>query len=299
MATPEYLKQGVKTGFAMAWREFAKMSGPDAGLLNIALKTQSDSKEEDYGWMGSVPAASEFLSEAGLEQLTDYEMTLRNKDWVAAVHIRKSNFKDDKTGSAQMIGRQLAVELAKKPANLIEDMLIDGDSGTAYDSVAFFSNASGVRVNDNLLAGTGATVALVKADLISARQAMRGFKDDQGKYLNLTFDTIVCGEALEGVFEQILNSTTDPTASVAGIYNPFGNGKVQLIVSSKIGADDTYDWYACASQGILKPFIAQSRENPKIEIEDRPTLPSYAIVATSRGNVGYGLPHLAVKVVNT
>jgi len=299
MATPAYLEQSVKTGFAQAWRELQRISGPERGLMNAALMAPSNSKEEDYGWLGSVPGVTEFLQEARLEQLSDYDFTIRNRDWHAAVQIRKSDYKDDKTGSAAQIGRLLAERLGKKPADLIEDLLINGDSNTAYDGVAFFSDTSSPRVNDNLLAGTGTTVSALMTDLESAETAMAEFVDDKGEYLNLQPNIIVCGPSLYNKFLRIVGSQADPSAS-GGVdtYNPFFS-KYMVYRSPKIGADDANDFYVLASNGVLKPFIVQTREQPKVETEDRPTLPTYAIVASSRGNVGYGLPHLAVKVVES
>lgn len=298
MATPKYLLQSVKAAFAKAWIELQRMSGTDRGLLNIALAAPSNGKEEDYGWMGAMPAVSEFLSEAHLEQLTEDGFTLRNKDWHAPVQIRKSDFEDDKTGQAAMIGQMLAQQLAKHPARLIIDLIIAADSNLAYDGVAFISNASGVRVNDNLLTGTGTTLAQLATDLESVETAMAGFVDDKGEYLNIIPDTIVCGTSLYRKFQRLFGSDSDPGASVGGVFNPF-KGQYSVYYDAKLNADDANDWYACATKGVLKPFVWQSRRNPKVEIEDRPTLPTYGIVATSRGNVGYGLPQLMVKTTNT
>lgn len=298
MSTPSYLLQRVKVEFARTWRELENMSGPQKGLLNIALRAPSTSREETYAWMGSIPAVEEFLSDAQIEQLSDYDFTIRNRDWVVPVHIRKSDYNDDKTGMAAQIGQLMAAELAKHPAELIEDLIIAGDSGTAYDGIAFFSDTSSPRVNDNLLTGTGTTLSQLATDLESVEAAMMSFVDDQGKYLNIVPDSIVCGPTLMNKFKRLVGSETDPTASAHGTLNPFYR-RYAVYGSAKIGADDANDWYAFASGGVLKPFIWQTRENPSVAIEDNPTSPSYAIVGTSRGNVGYGLPHLAVKTTNT
>ena len=60
-------------------------------------------------------------------------------------------------GVAQLVE---AVMIFKK--ELILNALVNGDTLLAYDGVAFFSDASGLRVNDNLLAGTGVTLATLQ-----------------------------------------------------------------------------------------------------------------------------------------
>jgi phage major head subunit gpT-like protein len=299
MATPKFLVNGIRLGFAQQWRAMDNQSGAPGSLMSSALMTTSNSREENYGWLASMPAVQEFLGEVDFGQLNNYDFTLRNRDWAAAVSIPKSDVDDDKTGQAATIGSQLAEQLGRYPARLVEDLLINGTTNTAYDGVAFFSDVSSPRVNDNLLAGTGTTVSALMTDLASAEAAMMGFKNDKGEYLNIVPDLIVCGPSLARNMKTAVMSIADPSAS-GGVntYNPF-YGQYRVIVSAKIGADDANDFYVMSTQGILKPFIAQNRQNPQVDVEDRPSVPTYGIVAHSRGNVGYGLPHLAVKVVES
>ena len=68
---------------------------------------------------------------------------------------------------------------------LLDSLIVNGTANLAYDGIAFFADPSGVRVNDNLLAGTISaatpTLAQAAADVITMRKAMMAFTDDKGK----------------------------------------------------------------------------------------------------------------------
>ena len=295
---PTIIRNGLNALFVQEMLRLQEMSGESPGVMSLATAAPSSGAQEDYAWLGNMPAVQEWLGELNLEQLNDYEYAIKNRDFAVPVVLKKNDIDDDKVGPLKIIAAQLAVKIMKHPRRLIVDSIINGVTGLAYDGVAFFSNASGVRVIDNLLAGTGTTVALLAADLASAEAAMMAFTDDQGEYLNIGPDTILCGPALANDFRRLVGSATDPTATATGTYNPFYN-RYQVLVDARIGVDDPNDWYAFATREPVRPFVYQLRENARVEMREKDLTKQVAYYAHGRWNVGYGLPHLAVKVVNT
>jgi phage major head subunit gpT-like protein len=196
-----------------------------------------------------------------------------------------------------MIPAMLAKRIMVHPEKLINEVVIAGTTDLAYDGVAFFSNVSGVRTFDNLLAGTGITLATLKADLIAALVAMAKFTDDQGEILNITGNVIYCPIALKATFESLIFSAADPTAT-GGVntFNPFHN-KFTVIGDARLDAADAKDWYLFATNEIVQPFIYQLRQNARPSMEKTNHTKQWVYGSDYRSNVGYGIPHLAIKTV--
>jgi phage major head subunit gpT-like protein len=281
---------------AMADFNGARQLAP--GIFSIAMMNPSSGSSEDYPWLGAMPVVQEWLGEVTAETLRDYDYIIKNRDYVASVMIGQNSIDDDQTGVLTTLSQQLAQRVLRHPEKLIVEAIINGDSDTAYDGVAFFSNVSGARTIDNLLGGTGTTLAQVEADLNSALVAMAKFADDKGVPLGIRGDTIVCPVAMENTFRRLVQSTSDPTVS-GGIetFNPY-SGRFTVIGDPRLDADDANDWYLFAANEPVKPFIWQMRQTAQSNMEKKPGTKQWIFSADYRGAVGYGIPHLAVKTVN-
>lgn len=300
MATsPIVIERGLKATFTRAMNQMQAAKEINPGLLALALQSPSDGFDEKYGWIGAMPGVKEWIGELQSKEFADYDYSIRNKDWEVSVPIYENDLADDRIAALQSIPQMLVRRLAVHPEKLIIDLLTGGTSGLAYDGVAFFSNASGARTIDNLLAGTGTSLAQMAADLTAARIAMAKFVDDQGEVLNIQADTIICPIELEDNFRRLVQSMADPTAS-GGLdtYNPY-SGKFRVIGDARLSATDANDWYLAATGEVMKPFVYQLRQGAEPNMEKIPLTKQWVFSANYRGNAGYGLPHLCIKTVNS
>jgi phage major head subunit gpT-like protein len=295
---PVVIERGLRVEFARQMAEFLSARQINPGLLGSALTIQSNGAYEKMGWLGAMPQVQEWLGELNAKELNDFDFTIKNKDWAAAVPVNQNDLDDDQTGTIERIPGYLVERVMAHPEDLIISLLTGGTSGLAYDGVAFFSDASGVRVNDNLLAGTGVTLAQLEADLNAALVAMAKFVDDQGKVMNVKGDMIVCPKSLENKFNRLVNSQTDPTASAQGTFNPY-SGKFTVIGDARLDGTDANDWYLLATGGQVRPFVFSMRKSAESMFEKKNGTKTWVASANYRGNAGYGLPQLAVKTVNT
>jgi len=193
---PIVIEKGLNAGFAREMAQFQAAREISPGIMAAGMMIPSTAAYEKLGWLGAMPTVQQWLGEIQAKQLEDYDYTIKNKDWAVAVPVNENDVADDQTGVHTMFPAMLAQRM-RHPENLMIDLLIDGDSETAYDGVAFFSDVSGARTIDNLLAGTGTDLDEVEADLNAALVAMAKFTDDQGEALNLRGDLIVCPVAME------------------------------------------------------------------------------------------------------
>ena len=287
-------------------REAIDGSGPSEVIKTIANEVTANNGSRVYGWLGSVPGVREWLGTKTYKQLKEYNYIVRNKEWYNALTMKKKELRRNGLVDVPMMLDGLVTEHADHKLEMILDALIDGTSNTAYDNIAFFSNASGVRVNDNLLTGTGTTLALLKADIISARLAAASFLNDNGKLMRVMLNTVVCPMSLETSFLEIKNSTADAGGAHSGIANVAGGYIDNIIADPQLDADDVNDWYFLATKNNLKPVVIQTEamnEGDEFEtVLDETKWASDGILGysvESASNVGYGIPALAVKTVNT
>ena len=284
------LKKGINAAFdkqymAMQERPYLK------AIESIFMRSGSTSESETYAWLGDVPGVTEWIGSKNLKGLNDYEYSIKNKNWYSGFSIDENEIEDEKISAIMPRVGMLAQGLSKFPAELIIDLITAGTTGLAYDGAAFFSNRT--APNDNLLAGTGVTSALLKTDITAARTAMMKFTSDQGKVMGLMMDTILCPPELEALFLEL-------TTSVSGesTVRPEASWIKNVIVCPELS--DTNDWYGLASDAPLKPFIYQTRKGIKQVLDDtqRDDTRKLKYSAEARSNAGYGFFQMAVKTVN-
>ncbi len=266
-----------------------------AQIESIITRVASTSASEKYGWLGDLPGVREWVGDKSLSGLADYDYEIKNKDWYDGFSIDRNEIKDEKIAAIGPRVETLAQSLASFPWELVTDLLINGTTGLAYDGAAFFSNRS---VNDNLAAGTGVTLATIKADIQTNRAAMMKFKSDTGRVMGLMADTVVVPPELEGTMLEAVESAVLTTSAGDTNYNPTARWIKNVIVSPKL--TDANDWYLLAAGMPVKPFIYQDREGVSSVLDDTQVKRSRKLdySAELRGNAGYGFYQMAIKVVN-
>jgi len=268
-------------------------------LEALFLPTRSVASQEKYGFFGDLPAIKEWIGPKTAGSLKDYDFTIKNKDWYNAVELDRNELEDDQTGLLKAKVEAVVQSLGTWKYDLLTSLIMNATTGLAYDSQPFFSDiVAGVRLNDNLLAGTGITLAQLQTDLGSVRAAMMKFQSDTGKKLGITPDTIVCAPELEVLMLQAVYSNL-PGVAGEQIHNPLSRWIKAVMPLPDL--TDPNDWYALCTTFVLKPFVFQERKAPTPVLDDSEVKKTRKLIFSGemRGNAGYGLPQLAVKVVNT
>lgn len=290
------LEKALKVEYDKAYEAMIKEAGPARAVAALATEVPSTSASEKYGWLGDVPLVKEWLGPKTAGGLKDYDYTIKNKDFYSAVEIDRNEIEDDQMGIINPRIGMLVAAVAQYKFELIEDLIINGVTRLAYDGSAFFANRT--APNDNLLAGTGATVAAIKADIYSSRAAMMKFASDMGRVLGFALDTIVVPPELEGPMMEAVMTSAAPDATYGGLFNPIKGWIKQVIVMPRLS--DPNDWYGLSTGFPLKPFVYQNRKAPTSVLDDSEVKKTRKLIysAEMRGNAGYGFFQMAVKVVN-
>ncbi|MDC7125771.1 MAG: Mu-like prophage major head subunit gpT family protein [Spirochaetales bacterium] len=283
------LKKGIDATFHKAYGAMQTQAYL-AALGSLFLTAPSTGASEDYAWLGDVPGVREWIGDKALKGLKDYDYSIKNKDWYDGFAIDRNELEDEKIAGIMPRVKMLAQTVAKWPSELILDLIVNGTTNKAYDGNAFFANRDD---NDNLLAGSGVTAALIKTDITKARTAMMKYTSDQDRVMGLLMDTILCPPELEETFLEVCTSVAGEDTA-----RPAARWIKNIIVAPELS--DTNDWYGFAAGSPLKPFIFQDRKGVSTVIDETQVKRNRKIdySAEMRGNAGYGFYQMAVKVVN-
>jgi phage major head subunit gpT-like protein len=305
------LLAGIFTNFRALWEEqFLAATNKDTVRNILSMEVPSNTFQETYNWFGTVPAMREWVGERQLSSLSKSNYTIINKDWESTLEVERNAIEDDRLGIIRPRINQLALEAVRSQEQLVVDTLRLGISELAYDGQFFFDTdhvtpgATFQTSQSNKLTGTGVTLAALQTDYPVAVAAMRNFKDDQGRPMNISPTHVMVPPALEGVFRTFLNSEFVPGGTnVAGVSNVWRNSAT-LLVNSYL--TDATDWYLLSLDQPVKPIIFQMRRAVQFNALDNPNNNEAAFMrklylygVDGRWNAGYGFWQLAVLTTNT
>lgn len=284
--------------------ELGEFDKSDGLYKRICTVFNSVTDKESYNWLGSVPVMSEWTDMRKLYGLAQYgDYTLTNKHFEATLEVDRDTIEDDKYGMITPRIKGLSRRAIRFFNEKVFSQLDDGATLLAYDGTAMFADTRTIGSSgniDNLLSGAySGSEAEVRAALAAAITAMRLFKDDRGKPMNLVPDLIVCAPAMEILIRSALLPAVAGVQRVeAGYFGPD-----QIIASPWIDST-VLDWYILCTKAEVNPIILQIRKNPEFVSLDDPKSEhvfksrTFLYGVDDRFEVGYADPRTAIKIVD-
>lgn len=265
------------------------------------LAVPSTVEREGYAWLGDVSQLEEWNSELAPRGLIEFDFTIKNKRFGAAMMIYHDDISDERYGQTKIRVGDMAEKAKAFPSVLLRALRANGESGLGYDDQPFYSTthvegSSGFQ--SNLVAGTGTTVAQIQADFKVARKLLFGYKTDKGDVYVRSNPRLVavCGPEMEIAIREGLMLTTVS----AGGQNVYAGMVSAVEVDQGITGNS---WYLEDRSPRVKAFLLQEREvvTPKFtapgsdtDVKEDATL--YTV--KWRGNAGYGQWKHSVKIKN-
>ncbi len=237
----------------------------DNSWQQIAMTMDSTGYSETYAFLGATPAMREWLSERVPTGLNANPFTIANKDYEATIEVDRNALRDDRYGEIRIQVQMLAETARRYYDEMAFTVLGEGDQttyGQCYDGLEFFDTQHKegsyyTTVQSNLGSST-----LSSSSISATRAAIMKFKNDRGKPLGITPDTLIVPPDLEDLAIQLTQSgTTDAsgnaTGAATGLKNP-QTGRFKVISSPWI--TDTDSWIMACCGGVNKPLIFQNRQ---------------------------------------
>jgi phage major head subunit gpT-like protein len=271
-------------------------------MADIGTMIPSNGSAEDYRWLQESPEFEQWIGDLNSADLAEYKFAIVNEPFAASIGIHEDEIEDDKDDLILSRVRSMAGGDRRKWGKMLHDLLVNGTTGKAFDGIAFFSDATGARLNDNLLAGTISaatpTAAQVLADVDTVIQAMGAFKNSRGEIVGIVPDTFVVSLKCASVFRRALMSPTDASNANSAVMNAFSGMNFRIVVDP--GLTDANDFYALATRYAVGGLVKQVRTGVEARLDEtgRNKNGRLNFLAKFRGNVGYGLPIMACKVVS-
>jgi phage major head subunit gpT-like protein len=104
----------------------------------VAMTVQSQSAEENYGWLGQFPELREWVGDRHIHQLASHGFAIRNKIFESTVKVQRVDIEDDKYGVYKPMFSEMGRVSKQHPDTMIFGLLKDGFNVTCYDGQNFF-----------------------------------------------------------------------------------------------------------------------------------------------------------------
>lgn len=131
-ANLEALRLGFKTIFNEAFK------GEAATWDKIAEEVTSTTGEEKYGWLGELPGMREWIGARVVQNLSEHDYAIKNRDFELTVGVNRNDIEDDKLGTYNTRFKTLGRAAGRHPNQLVFGALVNGFSSECYDGQNFF-----------------------------------------------------------------------------------------------------------------------------------------------------------------
>lgn len=161
LLTPANLA-GIFSGYSMAFN--TGFTGLETAWPRIAMKVNSASGDETYGWLKDIPNMREWLGPRVVWNLAAAGYTVTNKWFELTIGVPRDKIEDDSYGLYAPMLQEMGRSAAEHPDKLLFDLLTNGFSRNCYDGQYFFDVDHPVIQEDgsttvsvsNMQAGSGA-----------------------------------------------------------------------------------------------------------------------------------------------
>jgi phage major head subunit gpT-like protein len=195
---------------------FYQHLGPPPPIREMLFNVQSSSKSKETDQrIGSVGDPQPFTGQINYRAIEpDYDVTYTHTEWADGLKFERKLLDDMQYGpifgSAQDFGLAFGRKREKDAASVFNNAFTAGATA-GYDAVALCSSShprgesdTGNTIDNSL------TLALSKANVQSARQAMRDFVDDKGNLVTVRPDILLVPSELEQTAYELTVSVLDP-----------------------------------------------------------------------------------------
>lgn len=268
----------------------------------IAMKVPSSTGSNLYAWLSAFPKMRRWVGEKHVKNLQAYSYSVVNEDWEATVAVNRNHIEDDQLGIYQPQAQKAGFSAKQLPDEIVYELVNNGFVALCYDGQYFFDVdhpvAGGSVSNLGTKALSAATLAAAQASYGAARTAMRRFKDEDGRPINISPTVLLVPPALEDTARALL--TVDRLED--GKPNPY-KGTAELVVESRLTSDTA--WFLLDTSKPVRPFIYQERKAPVFvqqtdpEADDVFSRKEYKFGAEARAAGGYGFWQMAYGSTGT
>lgn len=256
----------------------------------------SGSSQNNYNWLSRFPKMRKWVGEKFIKALEAYKYSIVNDDFEATVSVKRNDIEDDTLGIYAPMAQEAGFSAKQLPDEIDADLKNNAFTNLCYDGQYFYDTdhpVAGASVsNKGTAALSNANLAAASASYGAARLAIMGFKDEEGRPLSLTPDTLEVHPALEAVAKLLVEEDKLGDNSP----NPY-RGTATVLVNPRLTSSTA--WLLHVTSRPVKPFIYQERKKPvfvqqtDMASDDVFMRGEYKFGAEARAAGGYGFWQLS------
>lgn len=297
------LREDWKVRFLKAFTEGGQ---PTAEL--ICQIEQSTAAIEVYDLLVQFPSFEKVVGQIKEKNMAWAEHRVPNDEFQATVSVKQANVERDQIGQYSNMFTMLGQQARRHPDKLLAALMLSGFTTNDYTGTTFFANAKphipGMAENpttfDNLMTEKPSAGSWEKA-----KQLMANIVDLNGDPMGLGGKkAVVCSTKWSSTFRRILNAELigqvigDGGAAVTNIYK--GDADIYEFTYLNTAARED-KWFVLDQSWPVRAFILQNEVKPRFYAQDNPNIHTapfeekvFKYQGYYRGNVGFGLPQLAI-----
>lgn len=225
-----------------------------------AMEVPSTGQGEDYAWLTRFPKFRKWVGDKQIKNIEAGKYYRKNEDWETTIEVDRNDIEDDRLGIYNAQALSAGESAGELHDIIIDDMKNGAFAATCFDGQYYYDTDHPVGnasvSNKGTVALSAATLADAKASYGAAREAIMGFKDEEGMPLRLIPDTLEVPPALEAVARILCEAEKLVDESP----NPY-RGTAKVLVNPALTSSTQWMLHVTSKQA-LKPFIVQMRKAP-------------------------------------
>jgi phage major head subunit gpT-like protein len=136
-------------GFSVIYQE-AWQQAP-SHYLRVATEVPSQTSEEQYGWLGTLPRFREWVGDRVLQSLKASDYTIKNKSYENTIEIDRDDIEDDKLGIYKPALQMMADQSKTHPDELVFAAMLAGFTTACFDGQYFFDTDHPIELADGTM----------------------------------------------------------------------------------------------------------------------------------------------------
>lgn len=260
-----------------------------------------------YDLVVALPVMRRFKDRVKKQNLQSAQHRLANVEFEATIEVKQADVERDEYAKYNNLFDMLGISARRRPDRTLAEVMMDAFTKNDYTGTTFFGtdkpHLPGIQES-----GTFTNLMTEKPSAASWEKAsnLLGYINDvNGEPMGLGGQKlVVCSQKWASTFRRILNAemvgevVNDVGVSVSNIYK----GDADLIVYPYLNTAARQDkWFVLDTSWPLRAFINQTEVAVRFYAQDDPNTHKDAFdehvlkyQAYARGEVGFGLPQLAV-----
>jgi phage major head subunit gpT-like protein len=145
----------VYKGFKQVYTD-AFLAAPEEAD-KIVMTVPSAAREEQYGWLGTLPSLREWIGPRHVNGLKAHGFTIVNKKFESTVSVKRDDISDDRLGVFKPFFSEMGQTTRRHKEELVFGLLKAGFTAPGYDGQSFFDTDHPIEID-------GETVTVANTD---------------------------------------------------------------------------------------------------------------------------------------